>query len=160
MRSFCTDDCPVCSPPHKGLEMNTEGSEAGTGAPVLIAAVIERRYSTAELAKLTGLSVSVLQKWHRQDVAPGSEECCEERMRMSYTVDQAATVLALNDLHDRGMSWKVIARIAAFLPRPISAHQYLIVSKKTALARNGDAAAVSACLVVGVEDLLSKIKAR
>jgi DNA-binding transcriptional MerR regulator len=149
------------------LGRNTEGSEAGTGTPVLIAAVIERRYSTAELAKLTGLSARLLQTWHRRDIAPASENWRGEKMYLSYTADQAATVLALVDLHDRGMNWKVIARIAAFLPRPISAHQYLIVSETTALARNGNAATVSACLslanlalVVGVEDLLSKIKAR
>jgi hypothetical protein len=142
-----------------------ERSEAGAGK--LILTTTEQRFSTADLAKLAGLSMRVLQGWHRRDVAPASEDRHGEKIYLSYTVDQAATVLALVDLHDRGMSWKIIKRIAAFLPRPITKHQFLIADKKIIYGRDDHASTIKAAcsmanpaLVIEVEDITSRVSSR
>lgn len=147
------------------MDRNTEGSRYETGVSILTTTT--QSFSTAQLAELTGLSMRVLQEWHRADVAPASETRRGDKVYLSYTEDQAGTVLALVDLHDRGMSWKVIRRIAAFLPRPITKHQYLIASKKIVLGRDGDASAIETmrglanlALVVEVEDIMSKVSGK
>lgn len=125
---------------------------------------VSATYSTSQLSRITGLSVSTLQKWHRQGIAPASVDRSSKGTNLlRYSEDQAITVMVLLNLHRRGIHWRVVRRIAATLEGPWSRYRYLIALETRMFGAHTDAEGMEGmkglanmALVVETEEIISR----
>lgn len=82
--------------------------------------------TTSQLSRITGLDVRTLQRWHKKGIAPATVEIGTRRtFVLTYTEEQAYTVLVLDDFRRRKMKWRAVLKAAEQLGS-VAACRYLI----------------------------------
>ena len=121
-------------------------------------------YTTAALAKISGISRDQLVQWDRAGLLKPARRPRGKVSERIYTGEQALGVVALGELRRCGVSDRRIRNASALLPPTLSDYSYLVFDGRMVYARSTEAEVIalftkskSECRVLEVRPLLVKL---